>query len=133
MITAEEIIKEINETVTPFEFKANITSINHDFIKSIGKEYILAVNKKIGEIAKILKKYGIFIIINFNTDIDDAILSLWFNYEDTQNEDIDDLNNLIDRLTDALYKPSNLNIDYELLNIALKDKSIHKLDYISIN
>jgi len=140
MITAEEIIKEINETVTPFEFKLNIDYINHDFIKTIGKDYILAVNEKMSEIAKILEKYNIHTTIIFDTDNDEARPIFWYIDEEIPDELNKLMDDLIDKLIDALYNPDNLNIDYYLLQLCfntvffdLEDKTIEDLEYVEIN
>jgi len=140
MITAEEIIKEINNVVKPFEFKLKTDTINRDFIKSIGKEYILAVDKKIGEIAEILKKYKIFVNISYDKifvnisydeDWDAASKPEYWHSEDSEyfNDDFGLITDLHNRLSPAL------NIDYYLLRqciniISREDNSIYGLKYI---
>ena len=139
MITAEEIIKEINDTVKPFEFKVNNTAINYNFIESIGKDYILAVNKKIGEIDEIFKKYDLFISILYDIDNNEVMPNLWYD-ENTPEERINDLDRLIDNLTSSLLYTPILNIDYYLLQqcfntmfYKIKDTSIYNLKYVYIN
>jgi len=127
MITTAEIIKEINDTISPFEFKLNIISINQDFIESISEDYILAVNKKISEIAKVFKKYGISISIDCESNLRRVSeLYCWYdNYKFKKQININQLE-----------KEINLNIDYYLLQqcinfIVHNDKSIQVLQYIS--
>jgi hypothetical protein len=50
------------------------------------------------------------------------------------------MDDLIDKLIEALYNPDNLNIDYYLLQLCfntvffdLEDKTIEDLEYVEIN